>query len=171
MTTLDPRRLHLLHQLLGEMLGSHRDPHPDDWIDADSDQCPVSPRSLRDAVGRGELPGYKPDKTTLLVRRGDLDAWIEGHRVALRTKAAPGTKADPPVVDDEAAAILQGAGYSVGPGVHGNSKASRARVKAAAASRAPATSPAAHRPTSTPSKEAGSIGSESAVPGPRREVA
>lgn len=56
----------------------------DPWID--SAEAPVPARAIRDAVRRGELRGSRVAKR-LLVRRSELDRWIEAH--AVTRQAAP----------------------------------------------------------------------------------
>lgn len=97
-------RRELLRQLLAAELGpaaNEHAPHPDDWLPVD-DTLPIAARTVRDAIKEGDLVGYQLDRTTLLVRRRDLDAWIERHRVQPRTKAprpdAPPAEATSPEV-------------------------------------------------------------------------
>ena len=100
----DVARRELLRQLLAAELGpaaNEQTPHPDDWLPVD-ENLPIAARTVRDAIKDGELAGYQLDRTTLLVRRRDLDAWIESHRVQPRSKAprpdAPPAEATSPEV-------------------------------------------------------------------------
>lgn len=64
----------------------------DSWIDSNS--APVPARAIRDAVRRGELRASRVAKR-LLVRRSELDAWIEAHTVARQpAPARPATLLD-----------------------------------------------------------------------------
>lgn len=53
----------------------------DDWVDAAD--APVPQRTIRDAVRRGELTGSRAGRR-LLVRRSELDRWIETRRAKPR---------------------------------------------------------------------------------------
>ena len=57
----------------------------DPWVDAAA--CQVPQRSVRDAVRRGELTASRAGGK-LLVRRSELDRWIEARRVR-PSKAEP----------------------------------------------------------------------------------
>lgn len=52
----------------------------DEWVD--QDHSPLKKRAHLDAVRRGDLVGRKVG-SQVLVRRGEIDAYIEKHRVQL----------------------------------------------------------------------------------------
>jgi len=56
----------------------------DPWIDAA--KAPLPQRAIRDAVRRGELVGHRVAHR-LLVRRSELDRYIEAHRVVPEARA------------------------------------------------------------------------------------
>lgn len=63
----------------------------DPWVDAAD--APVPARAIRDAVRRGELRASRVAKR-LLVRRSELDGWIERHAVT------------PPLAPERSATLL-----------------------------------------------------------------
>ena len=68
----------------------------DPWIDPKSPECPVPYRQILAAAQRGELMMFKVGRK-LLVKKTDLDAWIERpeHRVGYESASAPsGSAAD-----------------------------------------------------------------------------
>jgi len=72
---LAPEQIAAIETLLGGLVSAA---DPDPWID--SAAAPVPARAIRDAVRRGELRASRVAKR-LLVRRSELDRWIEAHAV------------------------------------------------------------------------------------------
>ncbi len=77
---LSAEQIAALETLLGGLV---RAPDADPWVNVA--EAPVPARALRDAARRGELRAFRVAKR-LLVRRSELDGWIERHAV---TPAAP----------------------------------------------------------------------------------
>lgn len=73
---------------------------PGEWLRLD--ECPVPYRQALSAIRAGELKASKVGRA-YLVRRGDLDAWLESCRV--QPDAAPTTAA--PQVESLGARVLE----------------------------------------------------------------
>jgi hypothetical protein len=81
-----------LRELLTKLLEPPEAP-ADPWVDLRSEACPVPYRQALSAGQRGELALHKVGRR-LLVRRSELDRWIETQR--MQPTAAPEGKAEPP---------------------------------------------------------------------------
>ena len=75
---LDLSLRELLARLLQRATQTANDADP--WVDPRGDDCPVAYRRVLAAARAGELELCKVGRS-LLVRRSELDAWIEAHRV------------------------------------------------------------------------------------------
>jgi len=99
----------LMAMPLGEVLLSLVAPRPavddDPWIDSRAEECPVPHRTLLAAAQRGELVLCKL-RRRYLVRRSELDRWIELHQV-VATQSTGGRTA----AETEAERILRLNGY------------------------------------------------------------
>ena len=118
LTATDEQRRQLLRKLLAEEFGDSANenvPHPDDWLPVD-DTLPVAARTVRDAVKAGALEGYQVDRTTLLVRRRDFDAWVASHKVTPRAPKddSPAPPAPASELDAPVAALADKLGLKVG---------------------------------------------------------
>lgn len=85
---LSAEQIAALETLLGGLVATS---DPDPWVDAA--EAPVPARSIRDAVRRGELRASRVAKR-LLVRRSDLDTWIESHAVSPQPAPLSGSMLD-----------------------------------------------------------------------------
>jgi hypothetical protein len=82
-----------LAPLLAELLGLANSSSVDDWLDV-ATELPTCKRALYRACRTGELPGRRI-KRRWLVRRRDLDAWIESHEAAVAPQVKQVTPARP----------------------------------------------------------------------------
>lgn len=99
----DPRDL--LAMTLGEflqLLAAHR-VDVDRWVDGRS--CEIAYREGLAAIKRGELKASKVGRK-LLVRRSELDRWIDSQRLTLQKETPSSITTSSPV-----AHILEAAGY------------------------------------------------------------
>lgn len=66
-----------LRELLAMLVGPPAEQR-DEWVDPRSEACPVAKRAVLDAGRRGELALRKVGRR-VLVRRSELDRWIDAH--------------------------------------------------------------------------------------------
>lgn len=85
---------------LADELGAEAANAADEWVD--QHRSPLGKRAHLEAVRDGRLPGFKPDRRRVLVRRRDIDAYLAKHP-AKSKKVAPAEQPEKGGVHDRAA--------------------------------------------------------------------
>jgi hypothetical protein len=96
-----------LRALLKRLLGERAHPSDLGWVNVRVDDCPW--RHLVAAAERGEVVVARVGRK-LLMRRPDLDAWLESQRIEPRAAAEP--REPLPPQPDRVAHVLAAHGYS-----------------------------------------------------------